>query len=212
LIEFVAREKRCKLLRKISTEFGQTQNGLVACGFSPARVCQTKKKLAKKSSRNCPSKFLPHYLQLECTIFSYFPLNMRTQGTPLPDAPNAAAAVGITDAMEHNPAPTKPVESRSGLPHRPVTAQLLDKSGQISDIEGLVALELQDGSVYQGYSFGAPRSAAGELVFQTGMVGYPEAITDPSYRGQLLVITFPLVGNYGTWYSLIPRWLQAWTD
>ncbi|KAL1959073.1 hypothetical protein VTO42DRAFT_2859 [Malbranchea cinnamomea] len=60
-----------------------------------------------------------------------------------------------------------------------------------------VALELEDGSVYHGFSFGAEKSVAGELVFQTGMVGYPESITDPSYRGQILVITFPLVGNYG---------------
>lgn len=58
-------------------------------------------------------------------------------------------------------------------------------------------LELEDGSLYQGYSFGANKSIAGELVFQTGMVGYPESITDPSYRGQILVVTFPLVGNYG---------------
>lgn len=75
--------------------------------------------------------------------------------------------------------------------YKPVTAQ----QGQG---ESLVALELQDGAVYQGYSFGAEKkSIAGELVFQTGMVGYPESITDPSYRGQILVITFPLVGNYG---------------
>ncbi|KAE8447218.1 hypothetical protein EG329_011049 [Mollisiaceae sp. DMI_Dod_QoI] len=73
----------------------------------------------------------------------------------------------------------------------PVTAQQ-------GDGEGLIALELQDGVVYQGYSFGAEKKCiAGELVFQTGMVGYPESITDPSYRGQILVITFPLVGNYG---------------
>ncbi|KAL9104551.1 MAG: hypothetical protein Q9163_000525 [Psora crenata] len=58
-------------------------------------------------------------------------------------------------------------------------------------------LELQDGTKYRGISFGAARSIAGELVFQTGMVGYPESITDPSYRGQILVLTFPLVGNYG---------------
>lgn len=63
--------------------------------------------------------------------------------------------------------------------------------------EGLACLELQDGSAYQGYGFGAPRSIAGELVFQTGLVGYPESLTDPSYSGQILVITFPLVGNYG---------------
>lgn len=60
-----------------------------------------------------------------------------------------------------------------------------------------LALELQDGYVCFGRSFGADKSIAGELVFQTGMVGYPESITDPSYRGQILVITFPLVGNYG---------------
>ncbi|KAF2188254.1 carbamoyl-phosphate synth [Zopfia rhizophila CBS 207.26] len=60
-----------------------------------------------------------------------------------------------------------------------------------------MALELQDGYVCFGQSFGANKSIAGELVFQTGMVGYPESITDPSYRGQILVITFPLVGNYG---------------
>jgi carbamoyl-phosphate synthase/aspartate carbamoyltransferase len=60
-----------------------------------------------------------------------------------------------------------------------------------------LALELADGYVCFGRSFGAEKSIAGEVVFQTGMVGYPESITDPSYRGQILVITFPLVGNYG---------------
>lgn len=63
--------------------------------------------------------------------------------------------------------------------------------------DDVICLELQDGLAYQGYSFGAHKSIAGELVFQTGMVGYPESITDPSYRGQILVVTFPLVGNYG---------------
>lgn len=65
----------------------------------------------------------------------------------------------------------------------------------------MMALEVKDGDKVvrfcEGRSFGAQRSVAGELVFQTGMVGYPESITDPSYRGQILVITFPLVGNYG---------------
>ncbi|KAI9826041.1 MAG: hypothetical protein M1832_000490 [Thelocarpon impressellum] len=58
-------------------------------------------------------------------------------------------------------------------------------------------LELEDGSIFEGHSYGAERSVVGELVFQTGMVGYPESLTDPSYRGQILVMTFPLVGNYG---------------
>lgn len=63
--------------------------------------------------------------------------------------------------------------------------------------EKAMYLELQDGTTFQGQSFGADNSIAGELVFQTGLVGYPESLTDPSYRGQILVITFPLVGNYG---------------
>ncbi|KAI5463220.1 hypothetical protein BGZ63DRAFT_352422 [Mariannaea sp. PMI_226] len=80
----------------------------------------------------------------------------------------------------------------SVVPQPPASARLVG-----SDDDGLVCLELEDGSTYQGYSFGAQKSIAGELVFQTGMVGYPESVTDPSYRGQILVITFPLVGNYG---------------
>jgi carbamoyl-phosphate synthase small subunit len=58
-------------------------------------------------------------------------------------------------------------------------------------------LELNDGSLWEGISFGAPTSAAGELVFQTGMVGYTESLTDPSYRGQILVLAYPMIGNYG---------------
>lgn len=58
-------------------------------------------------------------------------------------------------------------------------------------------LELEDGFVCDGFSYGARKSVSGELVFQTGMVGYPESLTDPSYRGQILVYTFPLIGNYG---------------
>ena len=58
-------------------------------------------------------------------------------------------------------------------------------------------LVLQDGAVFPGHSFGALRPAAGEVVFTTGMVGYPEALTDPSYRGQILVFTYPSLGNYG---------------
>lgn len=58
-------------------------------------------------------------------------------------------------------------------------------------------LVLEDGSVYDGISFGYPKSVAGETVFSTGMVGYPESLTDPSYQGQILVLTYPLIGNYG---------------
>lgn len=58
-------------------------------------------------------------------------------------------------------------------------------------------LILEDVSVFQGYAFGEKKEVSGEVVFNTGMVGYPESLTDPSYRGQILVFTFPLIGNYG---------------
>ena len=58
-------------------------------------------------------------------------------------------------------------------------------------------LVLKDGTILEGKSFGADISTAGEVVFNTGMLGYPESLTDPSYRGQILVLTYPLVGNYG---------------
>ncbi|MEI8129998.1 MAG: glutamine-hydrolyzing carbamoyl-phosphate synthase small subunit [bacterium] len=58
-------------------------------------------------------------------------------------------------------------------------------------------LIFKDKSEYEGKSFGADTAVSGEVVFATGMVGYPEALTDPSFRGQILVMTYPLVGNYG---------------
>ena len=54
-----------------------------------------------------------------------------------------------------------------------------------------------DDQAVMGFSFGASKCMAGEVVFNTGMVGYCESITDPSYSGQILVLTFPMVGNYG---------------
>ncbi|OGE37911.1 carbamoyl phosphate synthase small subunit [Candidatus Daviesbacteria bacterium RIFCSPLOWO2_01_FULL_39_12] len=58
-------------------------------------------------------------------------------------------------------------------------------------------LILSDGTTMIGESFGSENSTSGEVVFNTGMVGYPESLTDPSYYGQILVLTYPLVGNYG---------------
>jgi carbamoyl-phosphate synthase small subunit len=59
-------------------------------------------------------------------------------------------------------------------------------------------LVLEDGSVYEGYTFGAEADAFGEAVFNTSMAGYQEMLTDPSYAGQIVVPTYPLIGNYGT--------------
>lgn len=63
------------------------------------------------------------------------------------------------------------------------------------------ALVLEDGSIFVGRGFGSLRRVVGEVVFTTGMVGYPESITDPSYQGQILCFTYPLMGNYG-----VPSW------
>ncbi len=61
-----------------------------------------------------------------------------------------------------------------------------------------IKLILEDGQEFVGKSFGAQKSISGEVVFNTAMTGYPESLTDPSYKGQILVLTYPLVGNYGT--------------
>ena len=58
-------------------------------------------------------------------------------------------------------------------------------------------LILEDGTIIQAKSFGYPKSVSGEVVFNTAMTGYPESLTDPSYKGQLVVLTYPLIGNYG---------------
>ena len=58
-------------------------------------------------------------------------------------------------------------------------------------------LELDNGMVFEGNAFGAIAESTGEVVFNTGMTGYQEILTDPSYYGQIVVMTYPLIGNYG---------------
>jgi carbamoyl-phosphate synthase small subunit len=70
-------------------------------------------------------------------------------------------------------------------------------------------LALEDGAAFAGRLCGFPAPASGEVVFNTGMVGYTEALTDPSYRGQILVLTYPLVGNYGVPPAFESRRIQA---
>jgi carbamoyl-phosphate synthase small subunit len=60
-----------------------------------------------------------------------------------------------------------------------------------------IRLELEDGKLFKGQSFGYEKSVSGEVVFNTAMTGYPESLTDPSYKGQILVLTYPIIGNYG---------------
>ncbi|KAL0137822.1 hypothetical protein V8B55DRAFT_1532295 [Mucor lusitanicus] len=141
-------------------------------------------------------------------------LNIMSSNFPIPSVAAAGTAPAITSSVggAHIPAPAAnatPLPALSprspSAPHRPVTA-FEDKDVTTA------TLVLQDGSSYQGISFGAEgKSISGECVFQTGMVGYPESLTDPSYRGQILVLTFPLVGNYGMDELLkdIPKYFES---
>ncbi|MBN2275661.1 MAG: glutamine-hydrolyzing carbamoyl-phosphate synthase small subunit [Bacteroidales bacterium] len=60
-----------------------------------------------------------------------------------------------------------------------------------------IKLILEDGKSFEGFSFGYAKSVSGEVVFNTAMTGYPESLTDPSYKGQILTLTYPIIGNYG---------------
>ena len=73
-------------------------------------------------------------------------------------------------------------------------------------------LVLEDGTEFSGYCFGHEKKANGEVVFNTGMIGYPESLTDPSYRGQILVMTYPLMGNYGVPGDDIQDGLHRWFE
>lgn len=70
----------------------------------------------------------------------------------------------------------------------------------------MAELILRDGTRFTGESFGFSGNCDGEVVFNTGMVGYPESLTDPSYRGQILVFTYPLIGNYGVPEEKLNQW------
>jgi carbamoyl-phosphate synthase / aspartate carbamoyltransferase len=135
----------------------------------------------------------PERIQPTTRILPQTRLQPDLQSTPSSSSPTSLNLNSIdnsTSSPTHPRRPNKDDQSTFSL-IRTVSAQSRDTE------ERRVYLELKDGTVYEGFSFGAEHSAAGEIVFQTGMVGYPESITDPSYRGQLLVMTFPLLGNYG---------------
>src|SRR6184192_3001594 len=67
-------------------------------------------------------------------------------------------------------------------------------------------LALEDGSLFRGKAFGAPASACGEVCFNTSMTGYQEILTDPSYKGQIVTMTYPLIGNYGVNLQDVESW------
>jgi carbamoyl-phosphate synthase/aspartate carbamoyltransferase len=119
--------------------------------------------------------------------------NPVSPGSPAPAA-MVAVARGVSPAAStrlpvgslYPPASSKGIDFMAG------ETEWDDSMGR-----GDMVLELADGLALSGHSFGADKSISGECVFQTGMVGYPESLTDPSYESQILILTYPLVGNYG---------------
>ncbi|KAN0059974.1 Carbamoyl-phosphate synthase [Thecaphora frezii] len=103
----------------------------------------------------------------------------------------AASATVTTPSLGAGQLPA--TNNAQATPYPPATSPPLGREDSTE-----MVLELADGTAYRGISFGAEgKSISGECVFQTGMVGYVESLTDPSYEGQILVLTFPLAGNYG---------------
>ena len=88
--------------------------------------------------------------------------------------------------------PSRGGEGRPRTPVGPILGGV-----RVKRVGARARLVLEDGAVFEGRSFGAAVPSSGEVVFTTGMVGYPEALTDPSYRGQILTFTYPSIGNYG---------------
>jgi carbamoyl-phosphate synthase small subunit len=83
-----------------------------------------------------------------------------------------------------------------GHPARPQGAAA--EPDELNEIGGPAILALEDGRIFRGYAFGAERPCEGEVVFNTSMTGYQEITTDPSYRGEIVCLTYPIIGNYGT--------------
>src|SRR5579862_6010743 len=80
----------------------------------------------------------------------------------------------------------------------------MDKGDMAVELNGVFALE--DGTVYRGMGFGAKATAFGEAVFNTSMTGYQEILTDPSYKGQIVAMTYPQIGNYGVNAKDVESW------
>ena len=87
----------------------------------------------------------------------------------------------------------KLLDTESGSP-----VEELAQLDEANEIGGPAVLALEDGRIFRGFAFGSDRATAGEVVFNTSMTGYQEICTDPSYRGEIVCLTYPLIGNYGT--------------
>ena len=90
----------------------------------------------------------------------------------------------------------KPFQPRVNM-SKPINLERLSQLSIYKDDDRPAVLMLEDGTAYWGHAFGAARATLGEIVFNTGMTGYQEILTDPSYAGQIVTLTYPEIGNYG---------------
>src|ERR1700690_2376005 len=93
--------------------------------------------------------------------------------------------------------PPGPGPSSSPAKRTPAKMKLIHSLEEKPTLNSAI-LALEDGSVFEGRSFGAPAERSGEVVFNTALTGYQEVFTDPSYSGQIVILTNPQIGNYGT--------------
>src|SRR5215210_4439188 len=103
----------------------------------------------------------------------------------------------VLPALAHD-APPSIDSPRSIAPPQPRTSAIVDP--RIGD-HGPALLALEDGTIFPGVAFGAPVAGGGDLVVNTSQTGYQEVCTDPSYAGQVVVMTYPLIGNYGRLFA-----------
>src|SRR4051794_34741384 len=101
-----------------------------------------------------------------------------------------------TQGLRGSPAPSSGAIRRSRPP--PPVRYNRDYPSPRRNLLHSAILALEDGTVFEGRSFGAPAERSGEVVFNTAITGYQEIFTDPSYTGQIVVLTNPQIGNYGT--------------
>ena len=113
------------------------------------------------------------------------------------EAPKEEPVLSKSMISGRSPSPEVVERSEKGGCEAAGSEEVLAELNLHATADRMMDLVLADGSVYTGRAFGAPREVRGEVVFNTGMTGYVETLTDPSYRGQILVLTYPLQNNYG---------------
>src|SRR5439155_9967114 len=163
------RDRRSARLRTVGGLFGA-----VARSAAPPRLCRRRPQDRRR-------------LDLRATLPS------AARGLPGSGAAQTGGVISRSGRLSSLPAGR---QARKPAPHSYPDGN--PRRARFPSMPGSVAkLALQDGTVYTGHGFGAAGETFGEVVFNTSMTGYQEVLTDPSYKGQIVTMTYPLIGNYG---------------